>query len=91
MITQGTDIWYRMSKIKEMTLKQADEILSFRRFTKQKLIDVHGVEPSNIEYSITLWIHILRYRKIFKKPMRLVGNLGIEGINLIGLGIEYLN
>ena len=49
MITQGTDIWYRMSKIKEMTLKQADEILSFRRFTKQKLIDLHRVEPSNIE------------------------------------------
>ena len=49
MITQGTDIWYRMPKIKEMTLKQADEILSFRRFTKQKLIDVHRVEPSNIE------------------------------------------
>jgi len=49
IITHGTDVWFKMSGLREAILREANGSLSFSKFTKQKFIDIHNKMPTNIQ------------------------------------------
>jgi len=49
IITHGTDVWFKMSGLREAILREANGSLSFSQFTKQKFIDVHNEKPTNFQ------------------------------------------
>lgn len=45
LIAHGIEIWRPLSFIKKLLLKHCDKILCVSNFTKQKMIDVHNINP----------------------------------------------
>ena len=48
LIAHGIEVWYKMSTLKEAFLMSVDGILSVSNFTKNKLVDVHSINPEII-------------------------------------------
>jgi phosphatidyl-myo-inositol dimannoside synthase len=48
LIAHGTDVWLPLGFFKRQLLATADSILSVSEFTKHKMVDVHGVNPTKI-------------------------------------------
>lgn len=48
LIVHGVDVWSPMNYIKRKALNNADLILSVSRFTKNKVVKLHGVLPEKI-------------------------------------------
>src|SRR5690606_9623727 len=48
LITHGIDVWRSLSGNRKRVLQLADKILSVSNFTKQKVMELHGVSEQKI-------------------------------------------
>lgn len=91
IIAHGTDVWFRMSKIRETMLRMTDGILSVSKYTKQKLVDVHTVEPSNIDIFYNTLDPYFQIPDNFDKPKYLMDKIGINDSNKVLLTVARLS
>jgi glycosyltransferase involved in cell wall biosynthesis len=49
LIAHGIEVWDDLKGVKKQLLKQADQIIAVSNFTKQKLIDVQGIDERRIK------------------------------------------
>lgn len=49
LITHGIEVWDELSGVKKQVIEKVDKILSVSSFTKNKIVEVHGVDESKIE------------------------------------------
>ena len=78
LIAHGIEVWYKMSAIKQAFLKSVDGILSVSNFTKNKLMDVHGVNPDIISVFPDTIDPFFCFPEQFRKPKELLGRHNIN-------------
>jgi phosphatidylinositol alpha-1,6-mannosyltransferase len=48
LITHGIEVWRKLSSVQKKILQKADKILAVSAFTRQKLVEVHGIDAGKI-------------------------------------------
>jgi len=91
IMAYGTDVWFRMSRLRESMLTEADKILSISQYTKQRMIDPHNVNPENIEIFYCCLDPYFEIPESLEKPQDLMTKLGIDSSNKVLLTVARLS
>lgn len=91
IMAYGTDVWFKMSNIREMMLSEADKVLSISEYTKQRIIDSHDVKPEDIQLFYCCLDPYFEIPKNLEKPKALMKKHGIDSTNTVLLTVSRLS
>jgi asparagine synthase (glutamine-hydrolysing) len=78
LIAHGIEVWDNLKGARKQLLKQVDEIIAVSNFTKQKLIDVHGIASDKIKILHNSVDPYFKTPTYFDKPEYLKERYGIH-------------
>ncbi|WP_018611022.1 glycosyltransferase family 4 protein [Segetibacter koreensis] len=78
LVAHGIEVWGKLSTVQKSLLQKADTILAVSTFTKQKIVDVHGIHPDKICIFSNTIDPYFAYPAVFEKPLYLVERYGIQ-------------
>ena len=78
LVTHGIEVWRPLSVIQKTVLQKADKILAVSAFTKQKIIEIHGISPDKITVFHNTIDPYFVYPSVFDKPKYLLDRYGLD-------------
>jgi phosphatidylinositol alpha-1,6-mannosyltransferase len=78
LIAHGIEVWKKLSSVQQKVLQQANIILAVSAFTKQKLVEVHGINQGKITVFHNTIDPCFSWPGEFKKPQYLLERYNLK-------------
>lgn len=78
LIAHGIEVWRKLSTLQKKILQKSDRILAVSAYTKQKLVEVHGIDTGKITVFHNTIDPYFIYPVNFNKPRYLLDRYGLE-------------
>ncbi len=78
LIAHGIEVWRKLSIVQKEMLRKSDKILAVSAFTKQKLMEVHGIDAGKITVFHNTIDPYFIYPDHFNKRQYLLNRYGLE-------------
>lgn len=91
LIAHGIEVWEPVGSGKRRFLQQADRILAVSRYTRERMIEVHGIEPARIRVLPNCLDPFFQPPADFNKPSYLLERYGLQPDQPVLLTLSRLN
>ena len=78
VVTHGIEVWSKLEGMKLKLLQKADLVLAVSNFTKDKLVEVNGVDANKIKIFHNTIDPFFQFPNSFKKPDYLINRYGLN-------------
>lgn len=78
LVVHGIEVWRKLSKIQQKILQKADKILAVSAFTRQKLVEIHGINAGKITVFHNTIDPYFIYPHNFNKPQYLLDRYKLD-------------
>lgn len=91
LIAHGIEVWKKLSKAQRIILQKADKILAVSAFTRQKLVEIHGIDAGKITVFHNTIDPYFIYPSSFDKPKYLSDRYKLEPIDAVVFTLTRLS
>lgn len=91
VVTHGIEVWRPLRGLKKWMLRSADQIISVSQYTKNKLVELQGLDPEKIIVLPNCLDPYFELPQTFQKPGYLLERYGIGPKQKVLLTISRLN
>ena len=78
LIAHGIEVWKKLNRFKNYLIHNADKILSVSSFTKNKIVNIHKINPDKITVFPNTIDPFFVFPQVFKKPEYLLKRYNIQ-------------
>lgn len=90
LITHGIEIWAKLSGIKDRLIRKADRVLAVSNFTRDRIIQIHGLSSTKISVFHNTIDPYFAYPNDFSKPAHLMKRYHLDANDPVILTLTRL-